>query len=225
MTQFKDKQNKLTKKEKMNGIPLGIYIYPVLMTADILLYNANYVPVGYDQSQHLELSRTLIERLNKKYNFNFNLPKTILNKNGAKIMALREPNKKMSKSDKNEKNTIFLLDNPKIIKMKISSALTDSEEKIYFDEEKKPGISNLLTIYATLENLSVKETEKKFKNFNYNDFKDEIANTIIRILKPLQEKFSKIGEKEIENALIYNREKIQKVAKKNLKTIMKGIGL
>ncbi|WP_029512584.1 tryptophan--tRNA ligase [Mycoplasmopsis iners] len=178
MTQFKDKAQKVIKQE--NGtekIPVGLLMYPVLMAADILIYNADVVPVGEDQKQHLELTRTIGSRLNKNYKMNLTIPKGIIPPVGARIKSLTDPNNKMSKSENNSKATIYLHDDPEVAYKKIIKAVTDSENKVYISEDKK-GILNLLHIYAALKNTSLKEAENTFKTANYGEFKQAVAQVV-----------------------------------------------
>lgn len=225
MTQFKDKLDKLTKKEKMKGVPVGLYIYPILMAADILLYNADEVIVGNDQKQHLELTRNIIDRLNKTYNLNFNIPEAKIANTGGKIMGLKKPLNKMSKSDNDIDNVIFLLDSEEEINRKISTSLTDSENKVYYDPKAKPGVSNLLTIYASMKEITIEQAEVALRDFDYRTFKENVAQSIIEVLKPIQDKFKKIDDKKIEESLMYNWTNIQDEAKNNLDKIYKGIGI
>jgi tryptophanyl-tRNA synthetase len=162
MIQFKDKSSKQDKER----ISSGLFSYPTLMAADILLYDAKYVPVGDDQKQHLELTRDLATRFNNKYGKTFVVPKPLIVKEGARIMSLSEPTQKMSKSSSSPKGCIYLLDNEKTIINKVKSATTDSIGKINYDVKKQPGISNLLVIYAQLEDLTIKESLSHFKNYN-----------------------------------------------------------
>ncbi len=225
MTQFKDKIVKMKNKTEL--IPTGILVYPVLMVADIMLYNSNIVPVGLDQKQHIELAKDLIERMNRKYNMNFNIPKPMISSNdyGSKIMALKEPNKKMSKSDNNESNTIFLVDSDESIKRKIMTALTDSENKVYYDKKNKPGVSKLITIYSSLKKIKILEAEEKLKNLNYKDFKEKVAETIINSIRPIREKFLQLNDNDIEDVLNINREEVQNIARDNLDLIKRKIGI
>lgn len=191
MTQFKDKSQKVSKME--NGtekIPTGLLFYPTLMAADIIMFNANVVPIGEDQTQHLELARTIASRFNKKYKTNFIVPKGIVSEVGAKIKSLTNPTEKMSKSDKTMKGTIYLNDDPEIAYEKIMKAVTDSENKVYASLE-KPGITNLLNIYAALSDLTIKEAESKFKNYNYGEFKKAVAEKVKKTLSTLQENYEK----------------------------------
>ena len=220
MTQYKSKKEKQGK----DGIDLGLLIYPALMAADILLYDAEIVPVGSDQKQHIEITRDLGERFNKRYGKTFKLPEYYIPEVGAKIMNLQNPNEKMSKSSpKNDKGTIFILDDIKVTKKKIMSAVTDTDNKIVFDEENKPGISNLLSIYSRVTNIEIKELEQIFKNSSYKDFKESLANEIEKFILPIQEKYKKyrysselysILEKGRENAKVYASKKLNEVRNK-----------
>jgi tryptophanyl-tRNA synthetase len=185
MTQYKEKS-----KQFKGGVGAGILNYPILMAADILLYKAEIVPVGEDQLQHLELTREIARRFNKKFGPTFPLPKAYLPSSGAKIMSLTNPLQKMSKSLPD--GCLFIFDSPKEIKRKILRAVTDSETKIIFDPEKKPGISNLLTIFSEISGKSIKEIEENFKNSNYENFKKTLANLLIEYFKPFREKREKL---------------------------------
>ena len=220
MTQYKSKKEKQGK----DGIDLGLLIYPALMAADILLYDAEIVPVGSDQKQHIEITRDLGERFNKRYGKTFKLPEYYIPEVGAKIMNLQNPSEKMSKSSpKDDKGTIFILDDIKVTKKKIMSAVTDTDNKIVFDEENKPGISNLLSIYSRVTNIEIKELEQIFKNSSYKDFKESLANEIEKFILPIQEKYKKyrysselysILEKGRENAKVYASKKLNEVRNK-----------
>ncbi|BDV02559.1 MAG: tryptophan--tRNA ligase [Candidatus Hepatoplasma vulgare] len=225
MTQYKDKMIK--QKNKTNVIPTGILIYPILMVADILLYNPDSVIVGQDQKQHIELTKLLAQKLNNNYDLKFKIPEAqiVKKEGGSKIMALRNPEGKMSKSDNEKNNTIFLLDSLEDINKKITTALTDSENKIKYDPIKKPGISNLITIYSAFSNLSIKEIEDKFKDSNYKNFKEEISNVIINRLKIIQSNFSKLTDKDIKEALKLNRDEIKKIAANSVNKVKKNMGL
>lgn len=189
MTQYKAKQELLKNKE---SIGTGILTYPILMAADILLYSPDYVPVGIDQKQHVELARDLAERFNKVYGETFKLPEPIIQKVGAKIMSLSDPTKKMSKSE-SDKGTIYLSDNEQTIRNKIKKALTDSEDKVYYDIENKPGISNLMTIYSALTNKTFSEIEEEFKDAtNYGVFKNAVADVVVSEIMSLQKQISNI---------------------------------
>ncbi len=223
MTQFKDKARKLNE----NAIGMGLFAYPVLMCADILLYNADYVPVGEDQKQHVELCRDLVHRFNARYNKEvFTMPSPYIPKVGARIMSLSDPTKKMSKSD--PKGDIFLKDDLNIVRKKIMSAVTDTGSDIYYDKENKPGISNLLTIYSALKGISVEEASDEFKDLHkYGEFKKIVADTVIGELKPFQEKYLEvISNKDlINNILNEGTKKARIVANKTLIKVKKTVGL
>ena len=173
MTQYKDKAQKRT-----DGIPAGLLTYPPLMAADIVIYNTNIVPVGEDQKQHMELTRNLVERFNSRYNDILVKPEIRMPKVGGRVMSLQDPTKKMSKSDDNQKNFISLLDEPNVATKKIKSAVTDSDGIIKFDRDNKPGISNLLTIYSSLTNESIKDLEAKYENEGYGKFKTDLSEIV-----------------------------------------------
>ncbi|MCD8204810.1 MAG: tryptophan--tRNA ligase [Coprobacillus sp.] len=220
MTQFKDQSKKL----KDNAIGLGIFTYPVLMASDILLYDVDTVPVGEDQVQHVELCRDVANRFNKRYGDTFIVPKAQVNEVGKRIMSLSDPTKKMSKSD--PKGDIFLLDDEKTIRKKIMSAVTDLGSEIKYDVENKPGVSNLLTIYAALSDISIEEAEEHFKGKGYGDFKKEVSDVVISELIPFQERYKKALEsKEYETALKEGAKEARKVASKTLERVKNKIGL
>lgn len=223
MTQFKDKSTKIKSPNGMDTIPTGLLMYPTLMVGDILLYNADLIPVGIDQKQHVELTRNIVQRLNNKYKTSFNEPNPYIPNVGSKIMSLVEPTKKMSKSDKNEKASIYLLDDPEVAYKKIMKAVTDSENKIYISNE-KPGILNLLTIYSALNDLTLKESEEKFKNKNYGELKISVAESVKSLLINIQSKYKDMLLKINELSKI-GAEKATKIAKENLEKLMKGMGL
>lgn len=221
MTQFKDKKQKQTA-----GVSSALLTYPVLMAGDILLYNADYVPVGVDQKQHLELTRTLAERFNNRYSPTFNIPEPLLVKNGSKVMSLTDPTKKMSKSDPNEKSCIYLTDPENVIRKKIGSAVTDSETCVKYDVENKPGISNLLTILSACTNKSISELEEEFKDSNYGTFKKAVADAVVELLKPIQERFTEyVNSKELDEILNKGRDNASYVASKMIRKVYKKIGL
>ena len=220
MTQFKD------KSKKVKNVSCGLFTYPVLMAADILLYDADLVPTGIDQKQHVELARNLAERFNHKYGNTFVVPEPMIPTLGAKIKDLQEPTKKMSKSSDNYKGTILLLDSEKDIRKKIMSAVTDSDNSIYYDEEKKPGISNLITIYSVLTKKSIKEVENYFKDYNYGNFKKEVADVVVKVLMDIQDKYYKIMESGIiDKILDEGREYTIKLAKKKYEEVLNKVGL
>ncbi|WP_090636565.1 tryptophan--tRNA ligase [Neobacillus massiliamazoniensis] len=220
MTQFKDKS---AGKEAVSA---SLLTYPPLMTADILLYNTDLVPVGEDQKQHMELTRDLAERFNKKYNDILTIPEISIPKVGARIMSLQEPTKKMSKSDPNQKGFISLLDDPKQIEKKIKSAVTDSEGIVKYDKENKPGISNLLSIYSILGGKTIQEIEEMYKGKGYGEFKADLADVVTNVIKPIQEKyFNLIESSELDDILDQGAEKANLVAIKTLKKMEKAMGL
>lgn len=220
MTQFKDKS---AGKEAVSA---GLLTYPPLMAADILLYSADLVPVGDDQKQHIELTRDLAERFNKKYNDIFTIPEIHLPKVGARIMSLQEPTKKMSKSDPNQKGFISMLDEPKQIEKKIKSAVTDSDGVVKFDKENKPGVSNLMSIYSIFGNISIEDLEKKYEGKGYGEFKTDLAEVIINALQPIQDRYKElIDSDELDNILDEGAEKAALVANKMLRKMEKAMGL
>lgn len=220
MTQFKDKSQKLNKEK----IDLGLFAYPVLMACDILLYDATIVPVGEDQIQHVELTRDLAKRFNHRYGDTLIMPKAVVTKVGARIMSLSDPTKKMSKSD--EKGDIFLKDDPKVIRKKIMSAVTDSESVVRYDVENKPGISNLLTIYASLKNITIPEAEKEFEGANYGTFKKAVADAVIEEIEPFQKRYQEIiASNYVDEVLNRGAERAKSIANATLKRVHDVVGL
>lgn len=220
MTQFKDKAH---GKEAVSA---GLLTYPPLMAADILLYNADIVPVGDDQKQHIELTRDLAGRFNNRYNDIFTLPEARIPKVGARIMSLQDPTKKMSKSDSNQRGFITILDEPKQIEKKIKSAVTDSEGIIKFDRENKPGVSNLLSIYSILGNKSIEELEAYYDGKGYGDFKNDLAEVVVNALAPIQERCKNLLESsELDGILDAGAEKAARKANKMLKKMENAMGL
>lgn len=220
MTQFKDKS---TGKDAVSA---ALLTYPPLMAADILLYSTDIVPVGEDQKQHLELTRDLAERFNKKYNDILTIPEVRIPKVGARIMSLQDPTKKMSKSDTNNKATITLLDEPAQIIKKIKSAVTDSEGIVKFDRENKPGVSNLLSIYSILSGESIESLEAKYEGKGYGDFKSDLAEVVVEALKPIQEKYNELmNSTELDDILDEGAAKANKVAGKMIKKMENAMGL
>lgn len=222
MTQFKDYQAK-------NGTNLnvGIFDYPVLMAADILLYDTDIVPVGIDQKQHVELARNIAVRFNNKCKNLFKIPEPMVSGSGAKIMGLIEPTKKMSKSEKGDTGTIFLEDDDATIMKKIKRAVTDSEGVVKYDPEKKPGVSNLLTIYACLKNISIRDAENHFREANYGTLKTEVANVVIETISPVREKFIALrkDEKYLFEEMKKGALKARALANKKLTSIYNSVGL
>lgn len=224
MTQFKDKsKNHLKQQNGTEIIPTGLFVYPALMIADILLYNAKYVAVGADQKQHLELAKKIIKRMNKKYHLNFLEPIGIIPKIGAKIKSLQNPENKMSKSDTNTNASIYLLDNPQVAYNKIQKAVTDSENKIYFSEN-KPGVANLLTIYCCLKEISMSVAEAHFKDLTYRDLKHEVGQVVAIFLTSIQQKYHQIIQ-NIDQIITQGKNKAEPIAQANILKIKKAFGL
>ena len=219
MTQYKDKSS------KGENVTVGLFTYPILMAADILLYDADYVPVGIDQKQHVELARDIALRFNKTYGDTFKMPEPMMSDVGVKIMDLQEPTKKMSKSDETYKGVILLLDDEKTIRKKIMSAVTDSDNKIYYDKDNKPGVSNLLTIYS-LKNISIEEAEDYFKDYNYGNFKKEVADLVVSVLSNIQTKYNEIiNGTMLDDILDKGREKTCEMAKEKTLDVFRKVGL
>jgi tryptophanyl-tRNA synthetase len=220
MTQFKDKSS------GREAVSSGLLTYPPLMAADILLYKTDIVPVGDDQKQHIELTRDLAERFNKKHSEIFTIPEIRTPKVGARIMSLQEPTKKMSKSDPNLKSFITLLDDPKQIEKKIKSAVTDSEGIVKYDVENKPGISNLLSIYSIFTGESISDLEKKYEGKGYGDFKGDLAQVVVETIKPIQERYYElIDSKELDEILDRGAENANREANKTIQKMMNAMGL
>lgn len=208
---------------KLSFLPVNI---SAADTADILLYGTDLVPVGEDQKQHLELTRNLAERFNKKYNDIFTIPEVKIPKVGARIMSLNDPLKKMSKSDPNQKAYITLLDEPKQLEKKIKSAVTDSEGIVKFDKENKPGVSNLLTIYSILGNTTIEELEAKYEGKGYGEFKGDLAEVVVNALKPIQDRYYELIEsEELDRILDEGAERANRTANKMLKKMENAMGL
>ncbi len=222
MTQFKDKSAKSNRKDN-NSIPTGILTYPALMAGDILLYNPNLVPVGADQKQHLELTRNIAERINNKYGEIFNVPEVYIAKEGSKIMSLTNPESKMSKSSEKVKSHILLLDDPEVAAKKIIKATTDSENKVYVSD-KKPGIVNLLTIYAGIKDITIDEAAEFFKDADYKEFKNDVAIEVKNLLIDLQSKYNE-SLKKVDSLSKIGYKKAQVIAKKNYDKLKNSLGL
>lgn len=222
MTQFKDKSKKYS-----DNINVGLFAYPALMAADILLYNTDLVPVGHDQKQHLELSRDIAIRFNNIYGDVFTIPEGYIPKIGAKIMSLQSPETKMSKSDDNKNNYISLLDPPELIIGKFKKAVTDSDKEIRYDLKNKPGVSNLLSIYAALSEISIKSAEKEFTGTGYKEMKQAVGEKCVSVIKPIQDKYFEIlKDKEfIEKTMKQGAEKAQSSAFKMIRKVYKKVGL
>lgn len=221
MTQFKDKSRK-----NMN-FSAGLLTYPVLMASDILIYDTDLVPTGQDQKQHVELARNIAERINKKYNKNiFKIPNPLIPTDGAKIMDLVDPSKKMSKSEENPKGVIYLLDEEKVIRKKIMGATTDSEMNVKFDSQNKPGISNLINIYSCLTGMSIKEIEEKYNGSNYGTFKKDVADVVVNTLIPIQNRYNEIlNNNELDKILDNGMKKTSEIAKKKCEELKQIIGI
>lgn len=224
MTQFKDKSQK-----NVTNINVGLFAYPVLMAADILLYNAQEIPVGQDQKQHLELARDIATRFNNAYGDTFQVPEPMIPKVGAKIMSLQEPSKKMSKSDDNTNNFIGLLEDPKRVAKKIKRAVTDSDEqaRIYFDVEEKAGVSNLLTLLSCSTGKSIDELVPQYEDKMYGHLKGDVAEAVVEFLTPLQQRFKDYrADMDILNSVMkQGAEKAAERAEQTLKKVNAAVGL
>jgi len=221
MTQFKEKS-----KEHSEYVNAGLLNYPVLMAADIFLYKAEGIPVGKDQEQHVEFTRTIARKFNQKFKDTFKEPKALLPKSGAKIMSLTNPKKKMSKSD-DTKSYISLFDSSKEIQKKIMSATTDSGKDIKYNITKKPGISNLLTIYGLLTDKSTQDIEKQFKGKSYSEFKKSLAKVIINYLEPFQRKQKELLTREVyvQEILRQGQSRAQTIAQLTMQDVKQKMGL
>lgn len=222
MTQFKDKAAK-----HADNINAGLFTYPALMAADILLYQANLVPVGQDQQQHLEITRDIAERFNKLYGKTFTIPEGYYGKASAKIMGLQDPTAKMSKSATNPNDVILLEDEPDVIIKKFKKTVTDSENKVRFDPENKPGVSNLMQIYSSITGLKMEEIEKEFENSGYGDFKTKVAETVVAKLEPIQKKYKELLENKeyLEKIYTEGANRARKLASKTLDEVKERIGI
>lgn len=220
MTQFKDKSSR-----HADNINAGLFTYPVLMAADILLFQADVVPVGKDQLQHLELTRDVAQRFNSIYGNVFTVPEPYIGKTGAKIMSLQEPTKKMSKSDENPNASILLMDDPDTIIRKFKRAVTDSEACICYREE-QPGIKNLLDIYCTCSNKTVEEAVREFEGKGYGEFKLAVGESVVSVLKPIQDEFARLSKDKtyIDEIIKENAQKANYFANKTLRKVQKKVG-
>jgi tryptophanyl-tRNA synthetase len=219
MTQFKDKS-----KEHRQHINAGLFNYPVLMAADILLYDTNLVPVGEDQLQHVEIARTLARRFNTTFGEIFVIPEPFVVKEGMRIMGLDDPKKKMSKSASSEYNYIALTDEPDKIREKIKKAVTDSGKKIEYSDS-QPAIKNLINIYSLLDNVKPKEIEKIYKNKGYVEFKNDLAEIVIGFLEPFQEKYNNLEDRDALRILEEGAEKVRPLAKEKMEEVKDKMGL
>jgi len=210
---------------KQEDTTVGLYDYPVLMAADILLYNTDLVPVGEDQVQHVELTRTLAQRFNRDYGSVFKIPQAAIRKQGARIMGLDDPSKKMSKSASSPANFIALIDSPEAAKKKIMRAVTDSGAEIKFDPKEKPAIANLLTIYSLLAGEKIEELEKNYRGKGYGEFKDDLAEVVKKFLREFQIKYNSFTDEEINRILKDGADKIRPVADETLKRVKEKLGI
>jgi tryptophanyl-tRNA synthetase len=223
MTQFKDR----TAKGGSDSTKVGVFTYPMLMAADILLYQADLVPVGEDQRQHIELTRDLAERFNSRYGSTFNIPTGFILKQGAKIYDLQNPTAKMSKSAESTSGLIEILDAPEVNAKKIKSAVTDAGREIKFDEKEKPGVSNLLTIHSALSGQSISDLENHFAGKGYGDLKGEVADVVVEYLKPIRQKTLELlaDESHLLEMLSKGAAKAQDVASTTLAKTYSNLGL
>lgn len=223
MTQFKDKSDKHPK-----NINAGLYTYPILMAADILLYQADLVPVGEDQRQHLELTRDIVGFFNNRYGEGvFKMPDAYVGKMGARIMSLQEPEKKMSKSDENDKNFVSIIDDPKKIEKKIKTATTDSGTDIKFDPENKAGLSNLMTIYSVLSGKSTLEIENDYEGKMYGHLKVDLADLVVETLRPVQDKYHQLmkNRDHLDQLMKSGASRSQALARLTLDKVYQTVGL
>jgi len=224
MTQFKDKSELATgNKDLSESVPLGIFNYPILMAADILLYDTNLVPVGEDQLQHIELTRILAKRFNNKFGETFVIPEGHVQKEGMRIMGLDDPTKKMSKSAASEYNYIALTDDEETVRRKIKKAVTDSGSEIVYRDD-KPALMNLINIYSLLSDISAKEIEKKYEGKGYAEFKSDLADIVVEFLKPFQKKIAELSDEKVLEILLEGAKKVRPIAKTKLDEVKKKIG-
>ena len=221
MTQFKDKSQK-----HADNINAGLFTYPVLMAADILLYQTNVVPIGHDQKQHLELARDIVDRFNQLYPDTFTMPEPIIAKSGAKIMSLAEPTQKMSKSDENENAVVRILDAPDAIMRKFKRAVTDSDSEIRFDPENKPGVSNLLTIYSCFSGKSIEEAEREFDGKGYGDFKLAVGEACADGLASVRDNFARLmaDKAHLEAVMKAGSDEAAYYARKTMSKVRRKVG-
>lgn len=220
MIQFKE------KSKQHSNFSVGLLTYPVLMAADILYADIDLVPVGIDQKQHVELARDIAIRFNKNYGDTFVIPEALISETGTKIKDLKDPTKKMSKSEENPNGVILMLDEEKAIRKKIMGATTDSEMSVHFDEEKKPGISNLMNIYAALKEKTIDEIETEFQGENYGTFKKKVADAVVETLLPIQERYHELlRSNELDHILDQGIAKSREIAKKKYQDMAKKMGL
>lgn len=220
MTQFKDKAGK-----DQESVSVGLYDYPVLMAADILLYDTDVVPVGDDQKQHVELARDIAKRFNNDFGKTFNIPQAVIKTDGARIMSLQDPHKKMAKSSANQNSFIALLEDVNLVGKKIMKAVTDSGTDIDYDQIAKPALANLLTIYAQLGCRQIPRLVKDYKGKGYGDFKKDLAEVVVKFLTDFQDKYKKISNKEALAVLEDGNERANKIALKKLNKVKYLIGV
>ncbi|RUT48724.1 tryptophan--tRNA ligase [Paenibacillus anaericanus] len=219
MTQFKD------KSEGKESVGAGLFVYPALMVADILLYNADLVPVGEDQKQHLELTRDIAGRFNSRFGEYFTIPDPYIPEVGARIMSLDDASKKMSKSNPNAGSLIALLDAPDVIRKKISRATTDSGSEVKYDPANKPEVSNLITIYSQCTGISIPEVEARYEGLMYGPFKKDLAEAVVGLLEPMQQRYRDVRESgELRSILSQGAERASETAEKTLKEVQRLMG-
>ena len=222
MTQFKDK----SAKEGEGAASVGLFTYPVLQAADILLYRPAYVPVGEDQRQHLELTRDLAQRFNRRFKKTFPIPEAYILKETAKILDLQDPHAKMSKSNSSPAGIVEMLDDPRASAKKIRGAVTDSGSEVRFDEEEKPGISNLLTIYSALTGRDIPSLEKEYAGRGYGDFKGDLAELVVEFVTPFRDRTLELldDRAELDSVLRQGSERASEVAERTLKDVYDRVG-
>ena len=218
MTQFKEKASSF-------GTHSGLLTYPILMASDILIHKANEVPVGDDQTQHLELTRNIAERFNNNYGEIFPIPEKTSGKSGARLMSLRHPENKMSKSSDDINGTIYFNDSKDSILKEFKSSVTDSENIIKYDQKNKPGISNLIEIYATINDIGISDAEKEFQNAQYGEFKIAVAETVVDYLKPIKNRFDELTTKDIDDIVDENITLAKKSAQETIKEVEEALGI
>ena len=218
MTQFKEKSTSF-------GTHSGLLTYPILMASDILIHKANEVPVGDDQTQHLELTRNIAERFNANYGEIFPIPEKTSGKSGARLMSLRHPEKKMSKSSDDINGTIYFNDEKDNILKKFKSSVTDSENIVRYDLENKPGISNLIEIYAAVNDKEISETEKEFENSQYGEFKVAVAETVIEYLDPIKKNFDDLTNDNLKDFVVSNIKSAKDSAQKTINEVEEALGI
>ena len=221
MTQFKEKSSK--HGENINA---GLFTYPALMAADILLFQTDLVPVGADQKQHLELARDIATRFNGLYGDTFKVPEPYIGKVGARVMSLQEPTSKMSKSDEDANASIYLMDDPDAIMRKFKRAVTDSDACVRFDQETKPGISNLMSIYGAITGQTMEQIQSEFEGKGYGDFKMRVGEAVVEELRPLQARFKELSSDKtyIDSIIKKNAETANYLATKTLRKVQKKVG-